>query len=128
MNKWNGIGRITKDIELKSGNSGMSYCGFTVAINREYTKQGEEKQADFITCKAFGKTAEFVSKYFSKGKLIAITGRIQTGSYEKDGVKHYTSDVMVEKVYFCGDSGKKQEETQLGGFVPIEANDEELPF
>ena len=129
MNKTILMGRLTKDIELKQGNSGTAFAGFTVAVNRDFVKEGEERQADFIMCKAFGKTAEFVSKYFSKGKMISLVGRIQTGSYEKDDQKVFTTDVMVEKVYFCGDSGNKGGNEQAQAFTPIDVSgDEPLPF
>ena len=130
MNKTILMGRLTKDLELKYSNSNVAFASFTVAVNREFVKDGEERQADFIMCKAFGKTAEFVSKYFSKGKMISLVGRIQTGNYEKDGVKVFTTDVMVEKVYFCGDSGKTNNDysEQSQGFTPIAADESELPF
>lgn len=129
MNKTILMGRLTKDVELKYSNSNVAFASFTVAVNREFVKEGEERQADFIMCKAFGKTAEFVSKYFSKGKMISLVGRIQTGNYEKDGTKVFTTDVMVEKVYFCGDSGKTNNENvaPAEGFVPV-SDTEDLPF
>lgn len=129
LNKTILMGRLTKDVELKYSNSNVAFARFTVAVNREFIKEGEERQADFIICKAFGKTAEFVSKYFSKGKMISLVGRIQTGSYEKDGTKVFTTDVMVEKVYFCGDSGKANNENVAPseGFVPV-SDTEDLPF
>ena len=130
MNKTILMGRLTKDVELKYSNSNVAFASFTVAVNREFVKEGEERQADFIMCKAFGKTAEFVSKYFSKGKMISLVGRIQTGNYEKDGTKVFTTDVMVEKVYFCGDNGKTNNDysVQSQGFTPIVADESELPF
>lgn len=94
------IGRLTKDPELKYANNGTEIARFTVAVDRRYKKE-EEKTADFINCLAFGKTAEIIEKWFSKGNKIAITGRIQTGSYEnKEGQKVYTTDVIVESVEF----------------------------
>jgi single-strand DNA-binding protein len=129
MNKAILMGRLTKDVELKYSNGNVAFTSFTVAVNREFTKEGEERQADFIICKAFGKTAEFVSKYFNKGRMINLVGRIQTGSYEKDGSKVFTTDVIVEKVYFCGDGSKStnpQDVAPNQGFVPI--TNEVLPF
>jgi single-strand DNA-binding protein len=129
MNKAILMGRLTKDVELKYSNGNVAFTSFTVAVNREFTKEGEERQADFIICKAFGKTAEFVSKYFNKGRMINLVGRIQTGSYEKDGSKVFTTDVIVEKVYFCGDGSKSTNPEDVApnqGFVPI--TNEELPF
>jgi single-strand DNA-binding protein len=98
MNSCHFIGRLTKDIELRYTNTEIAVTSFILAVNRQFKKEGEERQADFLSCKAFGKTAEFMGKYFSKGRQVGIDGRIQTGSYEKDGVKIYTTDVIVEKV------------------------------
>lgn len=99
MNNVSIIGRLTRDPEAK--NSGeTAVARFTVAVDRRFTKEGQP-DADFISCVAFGKTGEFVEKYFSKGKKIALVGRIQTGSYtNKDGQKVYTTDVVVENVEF----------------------------
>lgn len=96
---------MTKEIEVKhtDGNDPMAVAKFTLAVNR--TKPGE---ADFINCVAFKQTAEFLGKYFEKGSQIAVTGRIQTGSYTKqDGTKVYTTDVIVDHAEFAG--GAKQE-------------------
>ena len=107
MNSWHGIGRLVRDPDFKTTASGMEIAKFTVAIDRR-TKKDDEKQADFIPCTAFGKTATFVSKYFFKGSKIVILGRIQTGSYDnKDGAKVYTTDIMVDEVEF-GDSKKSE--------------------
>ena len=98
------MGRLTTNPELKTTNSGLSYCRFTVAVDR-YSK-GEDKKTDFINCVAWRQTAEFIERYFSKGKMIAVQGSIQTGSYtNKDGAKVYTTDVLVDKAHFCGDKG-----------------------
>ena len=105
MNKAFIIGRLTKDPENKDAN-GTQVTKFTVAVDRR--KEG----ADFISCVAFGKTAEFVSKYFQRGSKIVIEGRIQTGSYEKEGVKHYTTEIVAEAVEF-GESKKSKEEQQV---------------
>lgn len=95
-NNWNGIGRITKDIELKYAQSGNAHCKFTLAISR----MKKDDPADFITCVAFGKTAEVVAEYVKKGHRLAVNGRIQTGSYERDGNKVFTTDIMVQNVEF----------------------------
>ena len=95
------MGRITADPELRTTNSGTDYCRFTVAIDR-YSKS-EDKKTDFINCVAWRQTAEFVSRYFTKGQMIAVEGSIQTGSYtNKDGAKVYTTDVLVDNVSFTG--------------------------
>jgi single-strand DNA-binding protein len=107
-----------------------------VAVDRP-VKQGEEKQADFINCTAWGKTAEFVSKYFTKGQRIALTGTIRTGSYtDKEGTKRYTFDVWVNNVEFC--ESKKQGQTAAtadqgnSGSIDIAVEniptDDDLPF
>ena len=112
MNNVSLIGRLTADPELKTTQSGISTVRFSIAVDRTYTKQGEEKQADFINIVAWRQTAEFICKYFSKGRRIAITGRIQTGSYtDRDGNKRYTFDVIAENVEFCD----KKQESSGGG-------------
>lgn len=92
-------GRLTKDPELRQvGTDKLSLCNFTVAVDRPYSK-GETK-ADFIQCQAWRQTAEFISKYFSKGKLIVVEGMLNNNNYEKDGVKHYSYVVGVQNVSF----------------------------
>jgi len=108
MNKIIITGRICNDPELRQTQSGISACRFTVATNRKFKdKDSGEYKADFINCTAWRQTAEFISKYFSKGSMIAIEGTLQNSNYEKDGVKHYSYVVTVENVEFCGskDSG-----------------------
>lgn len=129
------MGRLTRDPEIRYSTNGNNTAigSFIIAVDRRFQKQGEERKADFPKCKAFGKTAEFISKYFKKGSLIAIVGEIQTGSYDDaEGKKVYTTDVMVSEAYFAGskqDNNKgdaAEPESQSGGFYPIE--DEDLPF
>lgn len=103
MNKVILMGRITKDLEVRQTQSGSQRLPFTIAVDRAPARQGEERQTDFISCVAFGQRAEFIKKYFGKGRMIAIEGNIRTGSYEKDGVRHYTTDVWVDSVYFTGE-------------------------
>lgn len=106
MNKVILIGRLTADPELRQTQSGISSCRFTVAVNRKFAnKDTGEREADFITCGAWRQTAEFVAKYFSKGQMIAIEGTLRTGSYtdkNHSDVTHYTTDVLVDNVEFCG--------------------------
>lgn len=107
MNNVSLIGRLTADPELKHTQSGKGFTRFTVAVDRP-TKQGEEKQADFINIVAWDKTAEFVCKYFSKGQRIALTGTIRTGSYtDKGGDKRYTFEVWASNVEFCESKTEK---------------------
>ena len=96
------MGRLTADPELRQTPSGVSVTRFTVAVDRGYVKPGEERKADFINVVAWRQTAEFVSRYFQKGSMIAVQGSIQTGSYEKDGVKRYTVEISADNVSFCG--------------------------
>lgn len=113
MNKVTLVGRLTKDVELRN-NGDNAFARFTLAINHPFkNKESGEYDADFISCKAFGKTAEFISEWFSKGDPIGISGRIQTGSYEnKNGDTVYTTDVMVESAEFV--CGKKEREDGSG--------------
>ncbi len=128
MNKAILVGRLTKDPELR--NSGeKSVVKFSIAINRNYKNERGEYDADFINCIAFGKTSEFIAKYFQKGNLIGITGRIQTGSYKnRDGVKVYTTDVMVESTEFI--NGKKSDDSSksYSNNERDEPDDDEYPF
>ena len=101
------MGHITQDLELKQTPNGVSVLSFTVAVDRNYAKQGEERQTDFISCVAWKQTAEFISRYFGKGRMIAVEGQLRTRTYEdKNGVKHYVTEVYVDNVSFTGE--KKQ--------------------
>lgn len=102
------MGRLTADPEMKTTTNGVSVTSFTLAVERSYTKQGEERQADFIDCVAWRGTAEFICHHFTKGKLMAVDGAIQTRNYEdKNGNKRKAVEIVVASVNFCGD-GKKQ--------------------
>ena len=117
MNKVLLIGRLTKDTELRT-NGNATVCRFSVAVDRAWKKEGEPT-ADFISCVAFGKTAEFVDKYFGKGSKIVIEGEWRTGSYtNKDGQKVYTNDCVVNRVEFA--ESKKAESTT----APTAPNDD----
>ena len=106
------MGRISQDIELKRTQSGISVLSFNVAVERSFVKQGEERQADFISCVAWRQTAEFISKYFSKGRMIALEGNLRTRNYEdKNGSRHYITEVYVDNVSFTGE--KKQSSENL---------------
>ena len=112
MNKVILHGRCSKDPEVRTTASGTQYARFTVAVDRP-TKAGEEKKADFIPCIAWGKTAEFLGKYFPKGKEILCEGRIQTGKYTTDsGENRYTTDVVIDRVEFCGSKGDAKHDEQ----------------
>ncbi|WP_173386552.1 single-stranded DNA-binding protein [Ruminococcus flavefaciens] len=109
MNKTVLVGRLTADPELRQTQSGVASCRFTVAVNRRYSdKSTGERQADFITCVAWRQTAEFVSRYFSKGKMIAVEGELRNNNYQDRNhpdVTHYTMDVQVDNVEFVGGKG-----------------------
>lgn len=137
MNKTILLGRLTRDPDVRytQGDNPMAVARYTLAVDRRYKKEGEQ-EADFISCVAFGKSGEFAEKYLSKGMKIAISGRIQTGSYtNKDGQKVYTTDVVVEEQEFCESKGSgaesKPEEPKpdADGFINIpDGIDEQLPF
>lgn len=108
MNKVILIGRLTADPELRQTQSGIASCRFTVAVNRKFKNDKGEYEADFITCVAWRQTAEFITKYFTKGQMIALEGSLRTGSYQDKNhsdVTNYTTDVYVENVEFCGSKG-----------------------
>ena len=93
-------GRLTSDIELKTTPSGVSVCSFSLAVNRKYSKEGEQ-QADFINCQAWRSTAEFISKYFKKGSSLCVVGSLQQRTWtDKDGHKRYATEVVVDEAMF----------------------------
>lgn len=105
MNKVILVGRLTADPELKQTQSGISSCRFTVAVNRPYKSQKGEYESDFISCVAWRQTAEFVSRYFNKGQMIALEGNMRNSTYQDrnhQDVTHYKTDVYVDNVEFCG--------------------------
>lgn len=100
MNRVIAMGNLTKAIEIRKTASGVAVANFTLAVKREVKNKDGEYESDFINCIAFGNQADMMSKYFDKGNKVAIEGHIQSGSYEKDGKKVYTTDVVVEKIHF----------------------------
>ena len=109
MNKINLIGRLCKDVELRHTSNNIAVAKFTLAVDRKFVKQGEERKADFLNIVAFGKTAEFVSKYFTKGMRVGVSGRIENRSWEdSEGNKRYATEIIAEEVFFA--DGKKNEE------------------
>ena len=145
MNKVILMGRLTRDTEViyYQGENATSVASYTLAVARSFNRNNDEQTADFIGCVAFGRAGEFAEKYFHKGTKIAITGRIQTGSYtNKDGVKVYTTDIVVEEQEFA--ESKNSAGNGDGGFAPAsrpapaaagdgfmnipDGIDEELPF
>ena len=129
LNKTVLMGRFTKDPELRSTPQGISTCAFTLAVDRDYVKPGEERKADFINCVAWRNTAEFISKYFKKGSMAALEGSIQTRSWDStDGKKGYATEVIVDNIYF-GESKKAEAAADMPEeyTAPMGA-DEDLPF
>ena len=138
MNRWIGTGRLTNDPDISTSQGGTPIAKYRLAVNRDRKKDGKN-EADFINCVAFGKTAEFVRNYLHKGTKILVEGRIQTGSYEKDGVKHYTTDIIVDRHEFCESKNAQeldylkqerdaiQNEPVTAGFTEVD-DDSELPF
>ncbi len=107
------MGRLTAKPELRTTNSGLAVTSFTVAVDRSYAKQGEERQTDFINVVAWRQTAAFVTRYFEKGQMIAVQGSIQTRNYEnKNGNKRIAVEIVADKVSFCGDKKKDESPTE----------------
>ena len=111
MNKTQLIGNLVSDVEFKQSASGTGVARLRLAVRRNFKNQQNEYDSDFINCVAFGKTAEMISQYFSKGSKIAVDGRIQTGSYDnKQGQRVYTTDIVIENFYFI--ENRKQANNQ----------------
>ncbi len=147
MNKVILMGRLTRDPEVRysQGDNATAVARYTLAVDRRFNRNNDDQTADFIGCVAFGRSGEFAEKYLHKGTKVVVTGRIQTGSYtNKDGVKVYTTDVVVEDQEFA--ESKNSAGNNDGGFVPAgrpapapmaagdgfmnipDGIDEELPF
>ena len=138
MNKVILMGRLTRDPEVRysQGDNSMAIARYTLAVDRRFRRDGEAT-ADFINCVSFGRTAEFAEKYFKQGTKIAITGRIQTGSYtNRDGQKIYTTDVVIEEQEFAESKKAAGEQAENAGYsdtgdgfmnIP-DGVDEQLPF
>ena len=135
MNKVIMIGRLVKDPEIRYSQGASSTCiaRYTLAVDRKFKQEGQPT-ADFINCIAFGKLGEFAEKYLHKGIKIAVTGRIQTGSYKnKDGNTVYTTDVVVEEQEFCESKSQSNSQPQPTqnvdmGFMNIDTDMDSLPF
>ena len=113
------IGRLTADPEFSQSASGVSFCKFSIAVDRSYSK-GQEKQTDFFRVSAFRQTAEFVSRYFTKGKPILIEGKIQNNNYtDQRGVKHYSCEIVADSVSFIG-SKSESNTAENSGYQPAQ--------
>jgi len=134
------MGRLTRDPELRRTGTGVAVASFTLAVDRDFSgKDSEEKETDFIDCVAWRQTGEFVSKYFAKGRMAVVSGRLQIRNWtDKDGNKRRTAEVVADNVYF-GDSKKDQNDdggytgfaknTALAQDFPLlEGDDAQLPF
>ena len=126
------MGRLTADPELRRTGTGIAVTSFTVAVDRDYSgKDGGEKETDFIDCVAWRNTGEFVEKYFTKGRMAVVSGRLQVRSYtDKDGNKRRTAEIIADSVYF-GDSKNSNTggvPTPAQSFAPYDVSDSELPF
>ncbi len=141
MNKVILMGRLTRDPEVRyTQTNNTLVASFSLAVNRRFARQGEERQADFINVVAWNKTGEFVSKYFKKGQQVAVIGRIQTRSWDDDnGQKHYVTEVVAEETYFAdskrdGDVPGGSFESTFGEDVAqsaefqVTTSDDDLPF
>ena len=142
MNKVVLMGRLTRDPETRyTQTNNTLVASFTLAINRRFTRQGEERQADFIPVVAWSKTGEFCSKYFKKGQQVGVIGRIQTRNWDDDqGQKHYVTEVVAEEAYFAdsrrdGEAGSMNVENTFGEnlansseFQVTSGSDDDLPF
>lgn len=136
MNSVNLTGRFTRDPDIRYTDGGATIARFSLAVDRRF-KQDGGPTADFINCVAFGKTAEFIEKYFQKGMKMEVSGRIQTGSYtNQEGNKVYTTDVVAEQVGFAESKASSQSHVESttpapdeDGFMAIpDGIDEEMPF
>ena len=138
MNKVILLGRLVADPEVRysQGDNPMAVARYRLAVDRRFKREGDEQTADFISCVAFGKNGEFAEKYLHKGMKIAVSGRIQTGSYtNKDGQKVYTTDVVVEEHDFGesrgaadGSSGQATQSYNDGYMNIPDSIDDEIPF
>ena len=130
------MGRLVADPELRQTAGGISVVTFRIAVDRNYTPQGQEKQADFISCVAWRQTAEFIGKYFAKGRMIALEGSLRSRNYEDEqGQKRTAYEVIVDHAYFADSKqdAEKQKAPGVGSFPPVDVeasaeDDGDLPF
>lgn len=124
------MGRLTRDPELRHTGSGVSVANFSVAVDRDFSK-GEEKETDFIDCVAWRHTGEFVSKYFTRGSLIVVSGRLQIRAYtDKDGNNRRAAEIVADNCYFGGskNAGAATTPSPAGDYAELTEPDGELPF
>lgn len=138
MNSVNLIGRVTRDLELRYSQTGTAVLKFNLAVQRKIKNSNGQYDSDFISCVAFGKTAETIANYVSKGQQIGLMGHIQTGNYDnQQEQKVYTTDVFVDSFYFIGNSNsnhvkqnniQNQEYSHHSQYTDFEVSDDDLPF
>ena len=130
MNKVILIARLTKDVELRyTQTNNTAVASFSLAVNRKFVKTGEERQADFFNIIAWNKLAENISKYLFKGNQVAISGRLETRSWDDpNGQKHYVTEVIAEEIDFIGSKNKQNNEAILNSPTPINKNDDTSDF
>lgn len=134
------MGRLTKDPELRYTPNNIPVCSYTIAVERNYARPGEQRQADFIPIVSWRSNAEFVSKYFNKGKMIVVSGRLQVRTWDdQDGKRHYITEVIADETYFADSKRDSDSDNRMNtvfndnrssdieGFMPIDGDDE-LPF
>ena len=122
------MGRLTADPELKHTPSGVAVTSFTLAVDRNYTKPGEERQTDWINVVAWRGAAEFICKYFTKGRMIAVSGSLQTRIWEdKNGSKHKAVELVAKQISFCGDKVKDVSRGEAAGQEPPKGVPQEEP-
>ena len=138
MNNITLMGRLTRDPELRRTQSGTAVANFTLAVNRDYSGKGEERKTDFIDCVAWKGTGEFISKYFTKGQMIAVVGSLQMRDWtDKDGNKRRSAEVMINRAYFTGGNNNDYTANYVDGeltpvsvsdFAEMTEDDGDLPF
>lgn len=133
MNRVILVGRLTKDPELKFTPNGVAVATFTLAVQRAFTNQQGEREADFINCVVWRRPAENVAQFLKRGSMAGVDGRVQTRSYDgNDGKKVYVTEIMAESVQFLGskNEGSQQQQTQSSGFDnrEVTVNEDDLPF
>ena len=129
LNKVVIMGRLTAAPELRHTASGIAVTSFCIACERSYVKAGTERQTDFIDVVAWQKTAEFIAQWFTKGRQMALEGRLQVRTYDdNDGKKHWVTEVIAEQVEFCGSKGSGSAGKEEGWGEEVVFDDNDLPF
>lgn len=126
LNKWIGIGRLVADPEVKYTTNGKAVASFKMAVERNFKNAQGEREADFLPVVVWNQLGELVGKYLSKGRLVAVSGRIQTRSYETDNGKRYITEIVADEVQFL--ERKQEQDKPQGGFEPMDGEDPDLPF